>query len=705
MNAITAEPGLLSVLSEARKNRCSLWINDLQLRGLQFPEQRWLVEEILPAACYILLLAGPKVGKTALMLPLALMVARAGGRVAYYALDDSARRVRNRSMMAHPMSTPEHENLWFNPTWRPRTVAEAFGELAATLEKARSTGMPFDLIVIDTYGQFIGRRPSGVDLYRYDCDQGDAFKALAEEYGCTILVSHHTRKSGKVDDEDWLEQASGTNGMAGAADMIWGLYRSRNSRDGTWKTTGNDFAETELPVTLGSDMVWRPSEGLSTFRAKHSGVTRQVLDVMADGQHRTFKDLQAKTGANYNTLNSALTRLSNEGALINLEGRWAQTEHPNNRVMSVETVKPAEVDAHETSAGSSEGDSLDPWQAPTPTAGDETMVADPVPRETDVELRVPDPANRAMSQMAQLIFNTEKGSRLKPLRTLDPDIKALIPYDRVCVGGKGRQWSLKVEPPEGSILKSFDRKAAYFQGRPWLVPNKLTRRGPITWEEIRAEKWAGFFATHSSTWNHKSIANPWGTGFPVGTAVLVDRNLYARFVDLADRGYMTLPTIEWALTGKGSEVLMERWLQDCIADRKRYADNPEMLSTLKEQQSATIGSLRKIGVPGWIDRPDWNYGFPSLHYAQMNRYSEDAYNLGEQLVGVGNTDELVFVVPEGENPYTWIPESMQAHVAAGRFVPKYVMDGSTWNTGGWQKKESQATAYLENGKWIYNGEA
>lgn len=701
MNGITEAPDLVSLLAERRKNRCSIWVNDLQLREAQFPEQEWLIDDLVPLAVFILLVAGPKVGKTALMLPIALRLAREGRRVLYAALDDSPRRIRQRSMMAHPMSSPEHENLWFKFLWKPGSPSVAFAELAADLEQARAAGRPFDCVIVDTYGQMIGRRPTNVDMYRFDCEMGDAFKNLVDEYGVTLIASHHTNRSGgRVDGEDWLNSISGTNGMAAAADMIWGLYRCRGSRDGVWKATGNDFEETELPVTLGLDMVWRPADGLTTAQAQHAGVPRQVLDYLATVPEAPFRELLAKTGANGNTLNSALTNLAQEGVVQSIGGVWSLTTSPVNRILT--GLADSQFHVKQEATGAVQGVQDAPVTPMVPAQ--RTAEPEPVSRETVLESVPEGGDNPAIGKMIQVAGKSRMKALFTMARTPEEvaEIKEALNFQNVCLGGRSSQWALKPDPKQPlGVVKSFDRKAAFWQGHPWLVPNQLRRVGRLTWAEIHEHKYAGLFSIIAPEWSHPSWPDPLGRTVRKGEEVLVTRDTLARLHQLDREDHLTFPNILHGWVGKGTEDLLLDWTSWCMEQRRTAPDGAEQ-GRRKAQQNTALGNLRVTApgkTPGIIDRWDWQYGFTALHYAQANRHGMRSLQAGEPLCAVGNTDELVYEVPDGEDPLTWVPFTLREHVNRSRYAPKYIMDGSVWNLGRWREHEKYSLWFWKNGEW------
>jgi hypothetical protein len=82
---------------------------------------------------------------------------------------------------------------------------------------------------------------------------------------------HHTRKSGA---ENFLDTINGSQGLAGAADTVAVLRRSRGSAGAVLKITGRDVEEAEL--ALNFDAAFGPgdySTGRHLLRATHSPCT------------------------------------------------------------------------------------------------------------------------------------------------------------------------------------------------------------------------------------------------------------------------------------------------------------------------------------------------------------------------------------------------------------------------------------------------
>lgn len=638
------------------------WWNDVALRDHVFPELQWLIPDELPVG-YTVILGAPKTGKTALILPLAHRLAKSGMRVLYLKMDDSLRRMRGRTIMANPKPAELEgpygfAELWYVDGWRPRTAAEAFGQLDFWLNVSKQQGKQFDAIMVDTYGRFVGRRPPG-DVFGFDYEMGERFKVLCERYECSIMATHHTRK-GAGAEEDWLDVVSGSAGITAAADAIWYITRTRGGRDGVLRIAGNDMEEIERAVILGSDMVWRFNETLSPAQARHSGTPRAVLDFLMVEAEATTGEIVEQTLASANNVHVSLQRLQNEGLVsCKRDGKrmiWSLTLVADNRVGSEPVPEPAATtfDAAQDTRSVSAAVGSPELPRPVPSI----PAAAPIQGEAAPLLAG---SSRATSKMMELVGD----SRLHAAFHLAPEIKELIPYDVMCLGGKSNQWTLFPHRcPEGLVFR-FDRRAAYWQSSPWLTPNILTRRGPMTYEEVQRERLAGVFQIATTPWRDRNLPSPYGAEAPRARE-FVTRPTLNRLFQLARANMIEMPRILMSLSGRGSERLLDSWMDWCLAERRAHRDDPEMLKLVKADQNLAIGNLRIVTnrpdgtpkSPGPIDRWDWQYAIISQHYAMMNLYAIRSLTAAEPLIAMGNTDELVYVMPEG-TPETWVPKTLE----------------------------------------------
>jgi RecA-family ATPase len=200
------------------------------------------------------LLAGkPKLGKSWLLLHMAIAVARGGftlgdihcaeGDVLYLALEDNLRRLQAR--MTKLLGLQQWPSRLQFLCEMPR-LAE--GGLAKIKEWIAGAEHP-RLVIIDTLAMV--RMPNRKDQSTYDADYAAVkeLRKLANEAGIAIVLVHHLRKA---DADDAFDTVSGTLGLTGAPDTILVLKRD-TAGNIILHGRGRDLVEIEKAVTFNRD--------------------------------------------------------------------------------------------------------------------------------------------------------------------------------------------------------------------------------------------------------------------------------------------------------------------------------------------------------------------------------------------------------------------------------------------------------------------
>ena len=205
---------------------------------------RYTVEGLLRPGLAILA-GSPKIGKSWLVLHLCLQIAKGEaflgmptrqGSVLYIALEDSNERVQERVLS---ITDTYPESLHFALDCAPLgdALEEELHSFAAEHDNAR-------LVVIDTFQKI--RAQGGELSYANDYAEVSRLKRIADELSICILLVHHTRKQS---DSDYMNEISGTNGIAGSADTLMVLKKeSRSSRTAQLNCTGRDIYDRELTL-------------------------------------------------------------------------------------------------------------------------------------------------------------------------------------------------------------------------------------------------------------------------------------------------------------------------------------------------------------------------------------------------------------------------------------------------------------------------
>ena len=242
--------------------------NGAWLDAQVFPPLAYAVPGLVPEGS-VLLVGAPKIGKSWLVLAVALAVAE-GGRalgievpkrpVLYLALEDGHRRLQDRCrrLLVGEKIPPEFQYLTMI---EPNRVGDT---IAAWIHWHQE---PPPLIILDTLGKVLPPALNNETTYQRDYRVGTALKRIVDSSpGATLLVNHHDRKANA---DDFVDAVSGTHGLAGAADTIIVLARNRQEAAGLVKVTGRDVAEGEYAVTFKDGAVWElDGHDLETAREK-----------------------------------------------------------------------------------------------------------------------------------------------------------------------------------------------------------------------------------------------------------------------------------------------------------------------------------------------------------------------------------------------------------------------------------------------------
>ena len=196
-------------------------ITATSLMDKQFDPQHELIEGMLAPGLYILAGAS-KIGKSWLVLQIAHCVSMGlplwerkvqKSEVLYLALEDTERRIQNRLMRICGGETGE---IAF------ATEAEVLGRCFVDLVTYYLLKHPqAKLVIVDTLIKVREMNSRG-SAYADDYATMTAFKRIAEQYGITMLIVHHTRKQ---EAGDIMDMISGTTGIMGCADGAMVLER------------------------------------------------------------------------------------------------------------------------------------------------------------------------------------------------------------------------------------------------------------------------------------------------------------------------------------------------------------------------------------------------------------------------------------------------------------------------------------------------
>lgn len=282
--------------------------NAVDLMAEDFPEPRWAVPGIL-AEGLNLLCGPPKVGKSWAALGLAAAIASGGralgtipvdpGPVLYLALEDQPRRLQCRLRTVFgEKPPPEGLDIW--------TECERLPEGGDTMRDWLDQQSTARLLAVDVFARV--RPPADAKSSTYEADYlaMAALKRIADDYGVCLLVVHHVRKATA---EDFLDAVSGTNGLAGAADGILVLRRSRGSADGELHITGRDVQEDKRALSWEADLgAWKLLDGPAEDYALHD-TRRTVLQLLREQDGLTPKAIADTLALDYELVKKTVQRM------------------------------------------------------------------------------------------------------------------------------------------------------------------------------------------------------------------------------------------------------------------------------------------------------------------------------------------------------------------------------------------------------------
>lgn len=255
-----------------------------------FNKELAMPNEVIAGFLYegVTLLAGkPKLGKSWLMLDLAVSVAAGGyfmgnqalkvsnaGSVLYGALEDNERtlQIRFKTYLTNNRAVIP-DNLQFATQNSLKRVNE--GGIAQLESWCQKVDKP-RLIIIDTMKTM---KPASKQVgYESDYDATQPYRELVEKYGVSVLLVHHTRKAEA--NSDPLDAISGSVGLSGSVDSLMVLNRARHENTARLFVTGRLMREQDMALDF-KDGVWTY---LGDGRmADASALQRKVLDAIREG--------------------------------------------------------------------------------------------------------------------------------------------------------------------------------------------------------------------------------------------------------------------------------------------------------------------------------------------------------------------------------------------------------------------------------------
>ena len=220
-------------------------------------------------------------------------------------LEDNERRLQRR-LKALLQGLPCPDRLDLVTQWR-RLHEGGLDDLRLWLDHHQEAR----LIVIDTLAKVRTPRGRDRDLYESDYERMIGLKALADEYGVAILVSHHLRKATA---DDPVDEVSGSTGLTGAVDTVLILKRDRAQADAVFFATGRDIDETETALQFDKATgLWTALGNAEDYR--RSQERNDIIKLLAANDPMTPKDVAETLGKNSSTVRVLLRKMVMAGEI------------------------------------------------------------------------------------------------------------------------------------------------------------------------------------------------------------------------------------------------------------------------------------------------------------------------------------------------------------------------------------------------------
>lgn len=222
-----------------------------ELYEMVYPGKPPIIEHFLYPGTY-LFVGAPKVGKSFMMAQIAYHVSSGTpmwnysvrkGTVLYLALEDDYRRLQER--LYRMFGTETTPDLFFS------VAAKSLNEgLLDQLGTFMIEHPDTSLVIIDTL-QKVREAESDTYSYARDYDIIAELKAFADKTGICLILVHHTRKQ-KSDDN--FDRISGTNGLLGAADGAFIMYKNKRSDgEATIEVSGRDQPDKKFMLSRNKE--------------------------------------------------------------------------------------------------------------------------------------------------------------------------------------------------------------------------------------------------------------------------------------------------------------------------------------------------------------------------------------------------------------------------------------------------------------------
>jgi len=290
-----------------------------ELLETEFEEPDFIIPDLVTVG--LTFLAGrPKIGKSHFALQKAQEAAKEGGKVIYYALEDTPRRIKNRLLKQKV---------------RPDVCIEFVFEFKIPeFDQKIWESENLKLVIIDSFDRIIPKKVDRNDMAQMSKIL-ERLQKTAFDKGISILLVDHLRKPQKFSSSDPVSEVLGSTAKTAVADTILVLTRSHGTRRFKLFITGRDVEEREFScyfdrnthlwtlkevdetsLTVSEQNILKVIDGRVTIRQVAQILGRHPENVRKDMNNLVFKgflETSYRTNSNKPFLYRRITTDTTEG--------------------------------------------------------------------------------------------------------------------------------------------------------------------------------------------------------------------------------------------------------------------------------------------------------------------------------------------------------------------------------------------------------
>ncbi len=310
------------------------FITSKQLSDMQIKEPTWYINEILPEGI-TLVIAKPKVGKSALILYLMIQIALNNKiwdtfetqqvKILYLPYDDPMRRLRDRLHRICEAKNITDLNLLNSLSVYDKERLKKIsidGNVQELFTSFRDAG--YKLIIIDTLNQGVKFAHYDSNVYNNDYQNMSMLKEAADRLGLSIIIIHHEKKGEKTDS---IDAASGSAGITAAVDTIWRLTDYDIEKCKKLEIKGKDVESNTYKIQMEANTFICTLDKTASpeLDAIHLSPEQKEIDehLKSSDQELSSKDIAYYLNKSQSTVSQILRKLEKKGLAISPHyGKW-----------------------------------------------------------------------------------------------------------------------------------------------------------------------------------------------------------------------------------------------------------------------------------------------------------------------------------------------------------------------------------------------